>query len=131
MLGSKRLMDAHFSEKRFPVEAVDYLEKVDVPGPVLAPDSWGGYLVYRLYPKRKVVVDDRHDLYGERFLKEYLSFIHVEPDWGRFLQQHSVGCIVVPTDSAVATVLGATSGWKLAYSDSTAKVYTEPSSSAR
>ena len=73
-------MDAHFSHQRFPVAAVDYVEKRNLPGPLLAPDDWGGYLIYRLYPGKKVVVDDRHDLYGEQFLKGYLSFIHLEPD---------------------------------------------------
>jgi hypothetical protein len=123
MLGSKQLMDAHFSHQRFPVAAVDYVEKRNLPGPLLAPDDWGGYLIYRLYPGKKVVVDDRHDLYGEQFLKGYLSFIHLEPDWDRFIQQHPTACIVVPKDSAVATVLGITHAWKLAYGDDTANVY--------
>jgi hypothetical protein len=131
MLGRIRLMDAHFSAEQFPVNAVDYLEKLDFPGPILAPDAWGGYFIYRLYPDRKVVVDDRHDLYGEPFLKEYLSFIHLEPDWTQFLEQHPAGCVVVPTNSAVATMLGVNSGWKLAYSDRVAHIYLRLNSSKR
>jgi hypothetical protein len=128
MLGSKRLMDAHFSPSRFPVEAVDYLEKLDLSGPILAPDYWGGYLVYRLYPATKVVVDDRHDLYGEEFLKSYLAFLHVEPDWDRFLQQHPPGSIVVPRNSSVAGILRTTSQWHMVYQDGVADVFTQTSS---
>jgi hypothetical protein len=131
MLGSRQLMDAHFSSKRFPNAAVDYIEKRDLPGPLLSPDYWGGYLIYRLYPEKKVVLDDRHDLYGEQFLKNYLSFMHVEPDWDRFLQQHPAGCIVVPRDSAVATILSTAPRWNLVYRDDTAVVYIPANSSTR
>jgi hypothetical protein len=67
-VGSNLLMDAHFDPKRMPVEAVNYLEKSELNGPVLSPDYWGGYLIYRLYPKTRVVVDDRHDFYGDAVL---------------------------------------------------------------
>ena len=125
-LGPNRLMDAHFSSSRFPVKAVDYVKNRNQAGPILAPDYWGGYLIYRLYPERKVVVDDRHDLYGEEFLKAYLAFVHVEPNWKRFLEDRSVGCIIVPRESAVASILAVTSSWRLVYSDAEADVYTRP-----
>ena len=56
-------------------------------GPILSPDYWGGYLIYRLYPAVRVVVDDRHDLYGAEFLKSYLRMVHVEQGWEEFLRQ--------------------------------------------
>jgi hypothetical protein len=116
-LGATQLMDAHFDAKRFPVAAVNYLEAHDVPGPILSPDSWGGYLIYRLYPQTKVVLDDRHDLYGEEFFKSYLKMVHVEPGWDDFLQQHQAGCILVPKDSALANILRETHDWKPIYND--------------
>ncbi len=122
-LGAKTLMDAHFDGKRFPVAAVNYLKEKDVPGPVVSPDSWGGYLIYRFYPERKVVVDDRHDFYGEEFLKSYLKMVHVEPGWQDFLRQNAAHCVVVPKDSALANILAETAGWKAIYSDDVAVVF--------
>jgi len=122
-LGADPLMDAHFNGKRFPVEAVNYLQEHDVHGPVLAPDSWGGYLIYRLYPRTKVVVDDRHDLYGEEFLKSYLKMIHVEPGWEEFLQQHQAGCILMPKNSALANILLETNAWNPIYKDDVAILF--------
>ena len=88
-------MDAHFDAKRFPVAAVDYLENEDVQGPLLSPDYWGGYLIYRLYPRvRMVVLDDRHDFYGEEFLKSYLKMVHVEPGWEDFLSSTRLSCVL-------------------------------------
>src|SRR5579864_8803270 len=95
-LGSSSLMNAHFDSKRMPVQAVSYLEQHEVDGPVLSPDYWGGYLIYRLYPKSRVVVDDRHDLYGEEFFKSYLKMMHVERGWDEFLRTHPVSCVLLP-----------------------------------
>jgi hypothetical protein len=122
-LGRRPLMDAHFDAKRFPVAAVNYLETHDVPGPLVSPDYWGGYLIYRLYPRVHMVVDDRHDFYGEEFLKSYLKMVHVEPGWEDFLQQHQAQGVVVPKDSALANILGETGGWKAIYRDDVAVAF--------
>jgi hypothetical protein len=122
-LGEARVMDAHFNPKRFPAAAVDYFEKQNLQGPIVSPDSWGGYLIYRLYPKVKVVVDDRHHFYGEDFLKSYLKMVHVEPQWEDFLEQHPARCLMVPKESALANILLETRGWKAVYSDDVAVVF--------
>ena len=116
-------MDAHFDAKRFPVRAVDCLEKQNVQGPLVSPDYWGGYLIYRLYPRVRVVVDDRHDFYGEEFLRSYLKMMHGEPGWEVFLQQHQALCTVVPKDSALANILAETPGWQPIYGDDVAVVF--------
>ncbi len=119
-VGSGVGMDAHFDPQRMPVEAVNFLEKQQVRGPVLSPDFWGGYLIYRLYPKSRVVVDDRHDFYGEEFFKSYLKMIHVEPGWEDFLRLHEASCVLLPRQSALADRLAGTMGWKKIYSDDVA-----------
>lgn len=122
-LGAKTVLDAQFSPKRFPVAAVNYMEKENLPGPVFSPDSWGGYLIYRLYPQSKVVVDDRHDFYGEPFLRSYLKTMHVEPGWEDFLRQHPARCLVVPKGSALANILTESTGWRPVYHDEVAIVF--------
>jgi hypothetical protein len=119
-LADTPFMDAHFDDKRFPVEAVSYIEKRDLGVPVLTPDSWGGYLIYRLSPRVKVVVDDRHDLYGQQFLESYLKMMHAEPGWDDFLREHEVQCALVPKNSALANLLTETPSWKKIYEDNVA-----------
>jgi hypothetical protein len=128
-VGATPLIDAHFDPKRFPVEAVDYLQENNPHLPIFAPDSWGGYLIYRLYPQNKVVLDDRHDFYGGQFLKSYLKTIHVEPGWQDFLSTNDVRCIVIPRDSSLASILLETPGWQSMYSDSVAAVFSMKSPS--
>ena len=122
-LGATPLIDAQFSAKRFPVAAVNYLEKQNEPGPLVSTDYWGGYLIYRLYPRVRMVVDDRHDFYGEKFLKSYLKMVRIEPGWEDFLQEHQAYCVLVPKDSALANILIETPGWKSIYGDDVAVAF--------
>lgn len=116
-VGSSTLMDAHFDPKRMPVEAVNYFELHQLSGPILAPDSWGGYLIYRLYPKQRVVVDDRHDLYGEEFFKSYLKMVRVEQGWQHFLQTEYCSVVMFPRNAALTNLLLASPEWKPIYQD--------------
>jgi hypothetical protein len=122
-LNSHLLMNAHFDAKRFPATAVSYLQQHNLQGPIFAPDYWGGYLIYRLYPQRKVVIDDRHDLYGEKFLSSYLKTLHVEPGWEDLFREHDSNCVVVPKNSALANILGETEDWEGMYADDAAVIF--------
>lgn len=122
-VGSKVLMDAHFDPGRMPVQAVNFLEQRGVEGPVLSPDYWGGYLIFRLYPNSLVVVDDRHDLYGDEFFKSYLKFVRGERGWEEFVRGQPASYLLLPRDAAVANLLAVTQGWKQTYADGVAVVF--------
>jgi len=121
--GSSRLMDAHFDATRFPVKAVDFVAQQGLPEPVLGPDYWGGYLIYRLYPTVQVVADDRHDLYGEEFFKFYLKMVHVEPGWYTLIREQGVRRVLMPKGSPVANILAESVGWQMVYEDNVAVLF--------
>jgi hypothetical protein len=133
-LGTKPVMNARFDDHRFPAAALDYLAQHNLPFlnangasehvAVFAPDYWGGYLIYRFYPQIKVVIDDRHDFYGEKFLKSYLKTMHVEPGWKDFLDHYLARFVIVPKDSAIANILAETPAWQPIYSDEVAVIFT-------
>jgi hypothetical protein len=118
--GLRLWMDAHFEASQFPVQASEVIVERGIRDPIFAPDSWGGYLIYRLYPRNKVFIDDRHDLYGEDFLKEYLQAIRLTPEWNLFLSEKKVNWALLPTESSLANMLQETSQWSLVYQDKTA-----------
>jgi len=122
-IGSKLWANAHFDPTRMPVGAVNHMEKNDQLGPVLSPDYWGGYLIYRLHPKTQVVIDDRHDLYGEQVLKSYLKMVHPGPGWDDFLRQYKVSCVVMPKTAQLTVLMNETPGWKSVYSDDLAVIF--------
>ena len=122
-IGSDQLIDAHFDQNRMPVEATSFLRTEKIKGPILGPDYWGGYLIYTLYPETKVVLDDRHDLYGSDFMKSYLKLIRVEDGWEGLLAQTNPGCLLLPRDSALANILSKTVGWRSIYADKLSIVF--------
>jgi hypothetical protein len=122
-LGARQLMDAQFDAKRFPVKAAEVIAQRGIREPIFAPDYWGGYLIYRFFPEPKVFVDDRHDLYGDSFLKEYLKVMHVQPDWENFLNERQVQWILAPAESSLANILKETPAWKMTYEDGTAVLF--------
>jgi hypothetical protein len=122
-LGSRQVMDADFDGTRFPVLAVDAIAQGDNRAPIFAPDYWGGYLIYRLYPQTLVVVDDRHDLYGEQFLKDYLRVTRVAPGWDKVLDHKHVTRVLAPAESSLANILRETAGWQIRYQDKVAVLF--------
>ena len=115
-------MQGQFEASRFPVAAVDFLMSQGSPAPVFSTDQWGGYLVFRLYPT-KVMVDDRHDLYGTPFFKGYLKIVRVQPGWNRELESMNVSSVLVPSDSSLAGALESAGGWQTVYQDDTAVLF--------
>lgn len=120
--GSRQLVNARFDPIRMPVQAVSFLRDQHIHGAILSPDYWGGYLIYELYPHNSVVIDDRHDLYGEGFLRSYLTMMHLDPGWETFLKSHG-DHVLLPAKSALAAILGKTPEWQVVYSDDVAIVF--------
>jgi hypothetical protein len=128
-LGSRQLIHAQFDPKKVPVAAVNFLQKENVEEPpvtepVFSTDAWGGYLIYRLYPERKVVVDDRHDLYGSGRIRQYLILTQAEPGWRSVLENWKIRTVLLPTDSTLANLLRELpQDWRIAYEDKVAVVF--------
>jgi hypothetical protein len=128
-LGSRQLIQAQFDPKKVPVAAVTFLqqenvEEPPVTEPVFSTDAWGGYLIYRLYPERKVVVDDRHDLYGSGRIRQYLILTRAEPGWQSVLKEWQIRTALLPTGSTLANLLREVPrDWRVAYEDKVAVVF--------
>ena len=122
-LGSAQLINAYFDDKSFPVEASEYIAEHNIREPIFSLDYWGGYLIYRLYPQTKVVLDDRHDLYGDQFIKDYLKIVLVQPTYEEELDQMRVDWVLVPRWSSLANMLRLTPQWTAVHEDGTAALF--------
>src|SRR5208282_500048 len=127
-LGSRQLIHAEFDARKVPVAAVTFLQQVQAkeqnPEPVFCPDSWGGYLIYRMYPERKVVVDDRHDLYGTDRVRQLLVLSQGESGWRSVLKDWQIRLAVLPNDSTLANLLRELpQDWGVVYEDKVAVVF--------
>ena len=74
---------------RFPTEASDFLEK-NYRGEFLYNDvRFGGYLIWRFYPERKVFVDGRNELY-EALLARIAQGLNDYSEWHELLEDHKI-----------------------------------------
>jgi hypothetical protein len=128
-LGSRQLIHAQFDPQKVPVAAVTFLQK-EFQGkqpntePVFSTDAWGGYLIYRMYPERRAVVDDRHDLYGSGRIRQYLILTQAEPGWQSVLEKWKIRTALLPADSTLANLLRELpQDWLVAYEDKVAVVF--------
>jgi len=132
-LGSSQIMQARFDPRKLPVAAAASLRPDASADPVFSIDLWGGYLIYVLYPQRKVVFDDRHDLYGSGRIREYLVLLQAEPGWDKVLEERQIRTALLPAQSTLANLLRELPGqWRPVYEDSVAVVLKrEPQRQAR
>jgi hypothetical protein len=122
-LGARRVMAAEFDPAKFPAGATSFLASHRIRQQVFNPDSWGGHLIYRLYPEYRVFMDDRHDFYGEQFVKDYVKVRGVEPGWQEILERWRVNWVLIKPGSTLANALKQMPGWRLAYEDKTATLF--------
>jgi len=79
----------------YPVEAVDFIIENNLQGNMYNDINWGGYLIWRLAPERKVFIDGRN-------LNENVYFKAVAIEnayagiWESLLESYNVNYIIVP-----------------------------------
>lgn len=108
-------------DARLPVAAVDALGSEGLPGPLLNDFDWGGYLIWRLWPRTRVFIDGRSDdLYmagGE--LQQYMDLWDIAVDPEQLLDERGIRTVLFPKRSALVRYLLADGRWRATYDDGT------------
>lgn len=110
---------------RYPVAAVNYIEKERLPGPIYNQYGWGGYLIKRLYPDYRVYIDGRADVYGDAFMTETMRTYDGHTGWREPLDRLSVGTVLISPDAPLASLLRNDADWKAVYEDRQAVIFTK------
>src|SRR4029453_8854092 len=105
-----------FSEKSFPVSAVEFLKKENISGNTFTHDDFGDYLIYAVWPQYRVFIDGRTDMYGADRMKEYLTLAHAMPGWKEIIDKYAFSSILFDTHSPLSSILAEDRNWQLIYS---------------
>jgi hypothetical protein len=127
-LAGRHVMDATFPVEMFPVQAMDFLEKSGERTAVYTPDQWGSYLIFRGYPG--VLVDDRHDMYGDDFFRRHIAIMNARPGWEKSLAEVNANLVLVQSKSTLAGALEVAPGWNVRYRDPVAVLFAREPGSA-
>jgi hypothetical protein len=112
---------AEYDSTRFPVAAA--VVAGAPAGRIFTPDDWGGYLIYRLWPRTRVFVDGRSDFYGAAFGERCLDVLRVRPGWQEQLARYGVDTVLLPAGVPLAGVLRESPRWRAVYDDGVAIVF--------
>ena len=96
----------------FPVAGVRYLQEAGLSGNLFNSYDWGGFLVWSFYPQRRVFIDGRADMYGNRFVDEFRTVYEGLPGWQQVLDRYRVEAVLVEKDSRAAVLLAGSGAWK-------------------
>ena len=112
-----------FNPQVFPVQATDWLEANPQTGNMFNDFNWGGYLLYRLWPRELVFVDSQSDFYGEALMRDYETMMLAQNNWSDLLERYKIDWALLPANSPLASQLKTESGWSLLYQDATAAIF--------
>jgi hypothetical protein len=118
-----KLLPLQFNPNRFPAAAADFILRTNPEGKMYSSDQFGGYLIYRLYPRFKVFLDGRSDFYRQgAVLDDYDKIATVKPQWAGLLDKYDVQWMTLSPDEPLALIALASGRWQSVYQDSVAQI---------
>ena len=116
-------IDYKFDETKMPVAAVEFIKKENLQGNMFDNDEFGDYIIYAAWPRYKVFLDGRSDMYGVGILKEYLKVIGIKQGWDEVFDKYKINWVIYNANSALSLFLMERDDWKLIYADKVANIF--------
>lgn len=101
----------------YPQEAAAWLLENHPEGNLFNSYSWGGYLIWKLYPDYLVYIDGRADIYGPEFMNQYATIALTQEGWESELQKTNARTVLVERESLLAQALVRSTEWTIQYQD--------------
>lgn len=89
--------DSSIDETRFPTVAAEHL----TGDRIFTDDVSAGYLIYRMWPQRRVFVDDRAELYGADFYADLVATRRGTPTWQSTFREWGIDQALVRVEEGV------------------------------
>jgi tetratricopeptide (TPR) repeat protein len=115
----------------FPQRAAEFIERQDLPGEMFNSYVQGGYLAWRLGPKRRVYIDSRAIPFGPEAFLHLSDLLQASPDsalWQQEAGRYNINTIILPLDRfqselEVLRNFCNSTGWRPVYLDEAAGVF--------
>lgn len=112
-----------FNDTAFPVAAVDFLKRANLPGKMFNNDEFGDYLIFAAWPEYRVFMDGRSDMYGKEYGGAYLRVANAQPGWKDVLKDYDINWVIFDTASSLTATLSEQTDWLPIYSDAVATIF--------
>jgi hypothetical protein len=115
-----------FDPNKFPVKAADWVKVHPQKGNMFNYFTWGGYILYRLWPQETVFIDGQTDFYGEALTREYAQVMYLYEGWETVLTKYDIAWVIVPSNQPLVKALQDGLNWVTVYHDNTATILHKP-----
>lgn len=112
----------HAISTEYPVDAVNFLRRNPVGGPLYNSFDWGGFLIFYM-PQYPVSIDGRTDLYGDAVDEQYYSTQEADPSYVNDPVLNEAGVVLLKKKFPIATQLLLDRRFRLIYRDDLAVVF--------
>jgi hypothetical protein len=106
----------------YPVDAVNFLRRNPVGGPLYNSFDWGGFLIFYM-PQYPVSIDGRTDLYGDALDEQYYSTQEADPSYVNDPVLNEAGVVLLKKKFPIATHLLLDRRFRLIYRDELSVVF--------
>ena len=106
----------------YPVNAVNFLRRNPLPGPLYNNLNWGGFLMWYM-PEYPVAIDGRNDLYGDELDKTFYDVQSATAAYKSDRYLNEAGVVVLDSDLPLAKILTIDPRFQLVYRDQIATVF--------
>lgn len=97
--------------KGMPVEGAAFIVEHNLPDPVFNQQEWGGFLIYEWFPRRKVFIDGRFDMFGNSIVANYQAVANIQARWQEVLAEYKIETVLTRKNSPLSTLLTTTGAW--------------------
>lgn len=88
-----------------PVKAVDFILREGIEGRMFNTYHYGGYLIYRLYPRQQVFIDGRADMYGDLFIQDALAIYQGSSQWKERFEHYGIDYVICESEAPLRQLL--------------------------
>lgn len=77
-------------EEKFPIKAWNFVERIGLDGTLYNSFAFGDYLCWRAFPRRKVFIHGRNDVFPQEFFAEYAAARDTSEGWQRAVEKYGI-----------------------------------------
>ena len=114
---------ADFPEARYPAALTRKYPDLISSSRIFTTDGWADYLTYHYYPRQRIFVDGRSDFFGGEILEQYLQILKGQYGWDALMRQYDFNAVLIPSQSALASLLRVNPGWRVVDDDEQAALF--------
>jgi hypothetical protein len=107
----------------YPRAACDFIERQGWSGRMYNEFDWGGYCIWRFFPRQQVFIDGRCEVYFGGPWENHQAIHYAQPGWDERLRDARIDTLLVKPNSYLNQMLPISSEWRRVYADDMAIVY--------